>query len=104
TADSIPLLNNENSDDNDSMIPEDYVNTSFKNNKKFKLFHDNDSFVTKPNTIQQCLPNLHSLGELLLPCFCRQIFTLTVILSLLCMLVSYALAGSQAYATLFRIK
>ncbi|CAF0761396.1 unnamed protein product, partial [Didymodactylos carnosus] len=60
--------------------------------------------VTKPHTIQQCLPNLHSLGELLLPCLCRQIFTLTVILSLLCMLVSYTLAGSQAYASLFHVR
>ena len=74
----------------------------------------------KPDIIKRCLPNLHSLGELLLPCFLRQLFTLTVLLSLyvlyvpfermdeillrLCLLVSYALAGSQAFATLFHVK
>ena len=75
----------------------------------------------KPDAIKRCLPNLHSLGELLLPCFLRQLFTLTVLLSLyvylleeingyklfefrLCLLVSYALAGSQAFATLLHVK
>ncbi|UJR25547.1 hypothetical protein I4U23_006892 [Adineta vaga] len=57
----------------------------------------------KADTIKRCLPNLHSLGELLLPCFLRQLFTATVLLSLLCVLISYALAGSQAFATLFNI-
>ncbi|CAF4614887.1 unnamed protein product [Rotaria sp. Silwood1] len=57
----------------------------------------------KVDIIKRCLPNLHSLGELLLPCFLRQLFTLTVLLSLLCLLVSYALAGSQAFTTLFHV-
>ncbi|CAF2490501.1 unnamed protein product [Rotaria sp. Silwood2] len=61
------------------------------------------SRVNKVDTIKRCLPNLHSLGELLLPCFLRQLFTLTVLLSLLCLLVSYALAGSQAFTTLFHV-
>lgn len=58
----------------------------------------------KADAIKRCLPNLHSLGELLLPCFLRQLFTLTVLLSLLCLLISYALAGSQAFAALLRIE
>ncbi|CAF0753252.1 unnamed protein product [Adineta steineri] len=57
----------------------------------------------KSDIIKRCLPNHHSLGELLLPCFLRQLFTLTVLFTLLCFLVSYALAGSQAFATLFRV-
>lgn len=36
----------------------------------------------RADAIKRCLPNLHSLGELLLPCFLRQLFTLTVLLSL----------------------
>ncbi|CAF3353316.1 unnamed protein product [Rotaria socialis] len=61
------------------------------------------SRVAKVDTIKRCLPNLHSLGELLLPCFLRQLFTLTVLLSLLCLLVSYALAGSQAFSSLLHV-
>ncbi|CAM4928463.1 unnamed protein product [Rotaria socialis] len=59
--------------------------------------------LAKVDTIKRCLPNLHSLGELLLPCFLRQLFTLTVLLSLLCLLVSYALAGSQAFSSLLHV-
>ncbi|CAF4007659.1 unnamed protein product [Rotaria magnacalcarata] len=59
--------------------------------------------LTRVDTIKRCLPNLHSLGELLLPCFLRQLFTLTVLLSLLCLLVSYSLAGSQAFSSLFHV-
>jgi hypothetical protein len=83
------------------------------------------SLAYKGDIIKQCLPNLHSLGELLLPCFLRQLFTLTVLLSLyvlfiidkclfcmlskilflrLCVLISYALAGSQAFAALFNVE
>ncbi|CAF3539764.1 unnamed protein product, partial [Adineta steineri] len=67
----------------------------------FVFFDEMQSY--KSDIIKRCLPNHHSLGELLLPCFLRQLFTLTVLFTLLCFLVSYALAGSQAFATLFRV-
>lgn len=57
----------------------------------FQLTNEFDVFIAiKADTIKRCLPNLHSLGELLLPCFLRQLFTLTVLLSLY-VLVKYSL-------------
>ncbi|CAF0918811.1 unnamed protein product [Rotaria sordida] len=83
---SVPLMLNDNGDHDITTTMKYYARQS-----------------NKVDTIKQCLPNLHSLGELLLPCFLRQLFTLTVLLSLLCLLVSYALAGSQAFTTLFHV-
>jgi hypothetical protein len=85
---SVPLMLDDNDDDD--------ITTSTT------TYYSRQSY--KADAIKRCLPNLHSLGELLLPCFLRQLFTLTVLLSLLCLLVSYALAGSQAFATLFHIQ
>jgi len=94
---SVPLMledTNDNDDDQDD-------STAYRR-PPVNRFHLEQS--PKTDIIKRCLPNLHSLGELLLPCFLRQLFTLTVLLNLLCLLVSYALAGSQAFATLFNIR
>ncbi|CAF2072430.1 unnamed protein product [Rotaria magnacalcarata] len=59
--------------------------------------------VYSSETLARCLPNLHSLGVLLLPYFLPYIFTLVVILQLMIFLISYGLAGSQAFAALFNV-
>ncbi|CAF1025859.1 unnamed protein product [Adineta ricciae] len=87
---NVPLMTNDDDDDDD-------VTTSVTNTK----YYIKTSY--KADIIKRCLPNLHSLGELLLPCFLRQVFTGTVLLALLCILISYALAGSQAFTALFNI-
>ncbi|CAF0917772.1 unnamed protein product [Adineta ricciae] len=89
---NVPLMTNDDDDDDG-----DNVTTSVTNTK----YYIKSSY--KADIIKRCLPNLHSLGELLLPCFLRQVFTGTVLLALLCILISYALAGSQAFTALFNI-
>ncbi|CAF3620248.1 unnamed protein product [Rotaria socialis] len=59
--------------------------------------------VHSSEALKRCLPNLYSLGKLLLPSFLPYIYTLVVILLTMVFLISYGLAGSQAFATLFNI-
>ncbi|CAF3530021.1 unnamed protein product [Rotaria socialis] len=59
--------------------------------------------VHSSEALERCLPNLYSLGKLLLPSFLPYIYTLVVILLTMVFLISYGLAGSQAFATLFNI-
>ncbi|CAF0797855.1 unnamed protein product [Rotaria sordida] len=54
-------------------------------------------------TVKRCLPNLYSLGELLLPYFLPYLFTLVIIFQIIIALVGYALAGSQGFAVLFHV-
>ncbi|XP_069103802.1 uncharacterized protein [Argopecten irradians] len=49
-------------------------------------------------------PNLHLLGELFLGCGWRQMFDIILVLQFVALLISYALAGSEAYAELIGIK
>ncbi|XP_035692230.1 uncharacterized protein LOC118426809 isoform X7 [Branchiostoma floridae] len=48
-------------------------------------------------------PNLHLLGTLFLPCGTRQMFDIVVFLNFISILISYALAGSEAYAQMFGV-
>ncbi|XP_033637499.1 uncharacterized protein LOC117298379 isoform X1 [Asterias rubens] len=49
-------------------------------------------------------PNLHMLGCLFLPMGLRQLFDIVLLLQFVSILISYALAGSEAYAQVFNIK
>ncbi|CAF1035741.1 unnamed protein product [Rotaria sp. Silwood1] len=55
-------------------------------------------------TVKKCLPNLHSLGELFLPSFFSNLFTLIILSQTIALLISYALAGSQAFAVLLQVQ
>ncbi|OWF40870.1 uncharacterized protein LOC110463228 [Mizuhopecten yessoensis] len=49
-------------------------------------------------------PNLHLLGTLFLGCGWRQVFDILLVLQFIALLISYALAGSEAYAELLGVK
>ncbi|XP_059143831.1 uncharacterized protein LOC131931145 isoform X2 [Physella acuta] len=49
-------------------------------------------------------PNLHMLGKLFLTCGLQQTFDVLIILQFIALLISYALAGSEAYAQLIGIE
>ncbi|XP_060585069.1 uncharacterized protein LOC132741012 [Ruditapes philippinarum] len=57
--------------------------------------------IPKDVTIQP--PNLHLLGNLFLGCGVRQFFDIILVLQFMALLVSYALAGSEAYGSLIGI-
>ncbi|EDV28389.1 uncharacterized protein TRIADDRAFT_51262 [Trichoplax adhaerens] len=64
---------------------------------------ENEDFVTgkviQPLDLsERTYPDLHMMGELFLPCFARQLFDLCTVLLFVSLLISYALAGSEAYA------
>ncbi|XP_066267964.1 uncharacterized protein [Branchiostoma lanceolatum] len=59
--------------------------------------------VILPNQSAVRLPNLHLLGTLFLPCGTRQMFDIVVFLNFISILISYALAGSEAYAQMFGV-
>lgn len=54
-----------------------------------------------PEEIQA--PNLHSLGDLFLPCGVRQCFDGVIHIQFIALLTSYALAGSEAFAQLIGV-
>ena len=78
--------------------------------------------VIIPKEIHVQPPNLHLLGELFLPCCMRQTFdvvlliqlyvfqyphvfyNIKIFLSSIAMLISYALAGSEAYAQVIGVE
>ncbi|XP_060068774.1 uncharacterized protein LOC132548892 [Ylistrum balloti] len=49
-------------------------------------------------------PNLHLLGELFLGCGWRQMFDILLVLQFIALQISYALAGSEAYAELIGVE
>ncbi|XP_053404863.1 uncharacterized protein LOC128558721 [Mercenaria mercenaria] len=59
--------------------------------------------VIIPKDINIQPPNLHLLGNLFLGCGVRQFFDIILVLQFMALLVSYALAGSEAYGSLIGI-
>lgn len=56
-----------------------------------------------PKEVEVRPPNLHLLGELFLDRGLRQMFDIVLLTQFIAILISYALAGSEAYATLMGI-
>ncbi|KAL5005410.1 hypothetical protein ScPMuIL_018866 [Solemya velum] len=59
--------------------------------------------VIIPRDINAQPPNLHLMGEQFLGCGVRQCFDLILVLQFIALLISYALAGSEAYAQVIGI-
>ncbi|XP_052784887.1 uncharacterized protein LOC128220506 isoform X2 [Mya arenaria] len=59
--------------------------------------------VIIPKDINIQPPNLHLLGNQFLPCGLRQFFDIILVLQFMALLISYALAGSEAYGALIGI-
>lgn len=59
--------------------------------------------VIIPKDINVQPPNLHLLGHLFLGCGFRQFFDIVLVLQFMALLISYALAGSEAYGSLIGI-
>ncbi|XP_052215760.1 uncharacterized protein LOC127834164 isoform X2 [Dreissena polymorpha] len=59
--------------------------------------------VIIPKNINIQPPNLHLLGNLFLGCGVRQLFDIILVLQFMALLISYSLAGSEAYGSLIGI-
>ncbi|XP_074657904.1 uncharacterized protein LOC141910911 [Tubulanus polymorphus] len=57
--------------------------------------------IPKDNSVKE--PNLHMLGTMFLSCGLRQMFVVVIIIQFISILISYALAGSEAFAVLIGI-
>ncbi|XP_033760661.1 uncharacterized protein LOC117342579 [Pecten maximus] len=78
------------------------------------LYDEDDKIIERKSTKRQKgalssedgvrPPNLHLLGELFLGCGWRQMFDIILVLQFIALLISYALAGSEAYAELIGVE
>ncbi|XP_070538677.1 uncharacterized protein [Ptychodera flava] len=98
---SIPLQQVEDEDDDDEE-DEVFSRDNVQNGGSKVDFSDGmlagHVIIPKGEEIQY--PNLHMLGALFLPCCIRQLFDVVIFLHFIAILISYALAGSEAYAVL----